>query len=785
MIFSCSKCNARYKLPDEKVANRVLKVRCKNCGVVIVVRDPAARRAASQKPGRAGAGASEGPWYVAVDGQQRGPMESEGVRALVRAGVVDASSYAWRPGLKDWAPLGRLPEAALWLREAAGARAAEAGRTDGDIAERPAPGPSRPGDTPSGESSEDSTVADSSLAGLYARYQEEERARKEVGRAAEAAPDEDSGGMESPPQPGASEEQTSLREEAGEEQSASAASGLTPAEDSGGMESAPGSEEPAASAEDSGGMESPPQPGASEEHTSLREEAGEEQSASAASGLTPAEDSGGMESAPGSEEPAQTPSGGGPSGAPGGGITPHVGAEEQAHPTKTEGLAPEPEEEEILDDVQVVEEPASPAAPEVPEESAPSGMPALPPDAEELAPKPGHGEEAGVGEAPAPPVEPSERGAAQASESPADERADEGPGGVVDDADARASLDEDLALFDEYEADGDAFLGLAPDDLHDAESEPARPAGPTKEERDLLKKAMKDAATVDVMNVVERPSRAERKTLRQEFSVVAELDRSKRRRSVGFVVLAAVLVGVAVLAVVMVQTQRMERRTRNAQEFKSEGSAVPVADYKAVYDSLVEEREAELDRPLTRAERDELAQRAAQEAAERDESPHVQQEPKKASPRPKRPQRVARRDEEAQREAKAEANYRKLTDDEFAKLTAESGGKAEVKVGFDPTAAAREAEEAAEEKRARVAGERAQEVARTFAKKRRQLARCKDDLEEKLKAEFTVAPSGRVTSVDVTGTRSSSKAKCVADILERAMFPAGPQSQTYRQSLTL
>ena len=40
MIFACGKCRTRYKLPDEKVRGRVLRVRCKACGAVVQVKDP-------------------------------------------------------------------------------------------------------------------------------------------------------------------------------------------------------------------------------------------------------------------------------------------------------------------------------------------------------------------------------------------------------------------------------------------------------------------------------------------------------------------------------------------------------------------------------------------------------------------------------------------------------------------------------------------------------------------------------------------------------------------------
>ena len=41
MRFACESCLTRYTLADEKVKDRELKIRCKTCGAVMVVRDPA------------------------------------------------------------------------------------------------------------------------------------------------------------------------------------------------------------------------------------------------------------------------------------------------------------------------------------------------------------------------------------------------------------------------------------------------------------------------------------------------------------------------------------------------------------------------------------------------------------------------------------------------------------------------------------------------------------------------------------------------------------------------
>ncbi len=42
MKFVCEKCNTKYTIADEKVRRKVLKIRCKNCSSIIVVREPGA-----------------------------------------------------------------------------------------------------------------------------------------------------------------------------------------------------------------------------------------------------------------------------------------------------------------------------------------------------------------------------------------------------------------------------------------------------------------------------------------------------------------------------------------------------------------------------------------------------------------------------------------------------------------------------------------------------------------------------------------------------------------------
>jgi hypothetical protein len=46
-------------------------------------------------------------WYIAKNGQQEGPVTSQQIVALVKAGTLDpATTHVWREGLPDWKTLG-------------------------------------------------------------------------------------------------------------------------------------------------------------------------------------------------------------------------------------------------------------------------------------------------------------------------------------------------------------------------------------------------------------------------------------------------------------------------------------------------------------------------------------------------------------------------------------------------------------------------------------------------------------------------------------------------------
>lgn len=179
MKFTCESCSAQYMISDEKVGPNGVKVRCKKCGNVIVVRRAveAVAAVAAPKPGANGAekgldvelgqafdhafgdtppstAAPSGPspaptapaaggdlastqlmgsedaakvfassaappaateWYVAIGQAQVGPLPLAEVKKKWELGDVGPDSLVWRPGMADWTALTSVPDLAGYL----------------------------------------------------------------------------------------------------------------------------------------------------------------------------------------------------------------------------------------------------------------------------------------------------------------------------------------------------------------------------------------------------------------------------------------------------------------------------------------------------------------------------------------------------------------------------------------------------------------------------------------------------------------------------------------------
>lgn len=176
MKFSCDQCNAQYMIADEKVGERGVKVKCKKCAHIIVVRPvalaPEPSAAAAPAPQQvsapaiaappagnggtewnvggsyggdaaAGAGSSdlglgaawgasapvkvpapasqrprgEKEWYVAIDDSQLGPVDIGDIEEKWDSEDVDEDTLVWKAGMGDWCPLAEVPDLAYLITE--------------------------------------------------------------------------------------------------------------------------------------------------------------------------------------------------------------------------------------------------------------------------------------------------------------------------------------------------------------------------------------------------------------------------------------------------------------------------------------------------------------------------------------------------------------------------------------------------------------------------------------------------------------------------------------------
>ncbi len=127
MKFRCPSCHAKYSLPDEKVRNKILKIRCKRCGTVMILKDgglashgegtgarrrltpPTGSRVATPPP------LAEHTWYLGVGGKQHGPYDSKKLVSIILERPLGPDVLVWRNGMSSWVPISGVPELERWV----------------------------------------------------------------------------------------------------------------------------------------------------------------------------------------------------------------------------------------------------------------------------------------------------------------------------------------------------------------------------------------------------------------------------------------------------------------------------------------------------------------------------------------------------------------------------------------------------------------------------------------------------------------------------------------------
>jgi predicted Zn finger-like uncharacterized protein len=147
MKFVCDRCQTRYSIADEKVRMKILRIRCKTCGNVIVVQGegargdasgadgsqvvgkygkaaPAAMRAAGSSLSKSRSASARGAvppppppgsqesdpmggrveWYIAVGGVQSGPFSRMEAAKRIAAIGPGKTVHVWKEGMSGWKP---------------------------------------------------------------------------------------------------------------------------------------------------------------------------------------------------------------------------------------------------------------------------------------------------------------------------------------------------------------------------------------------------------------------------------------------------------------------------------------------------------------------------------------------------------------------------------------------------------------------------------------------------------------------------------------------------------
>jgi len=98
MKVVCEGCQAKYQVPDERVAGRKLRIKCRRCGNGIIVRGD--QLAVSSPPP-----APEGDeWHVSLDDVEHGPMDHAQLLTWLGMRGDRWDAYVWCDGMDDWLP---------------------------------------------------------------------------------------------------------------------------------------------------------------------------------------------------------------------------------------------------------------------------------------------------------------------------------------------------------------------------------------------------------------------------------------------------------------------------------------------------------------------------------------------------------------------------------------------------------------------------------------------------------------------------------------------------------
>jgi predicted Zn finger-like uncharacterized protein len=124
---SCPSCAAKYSIADEKVRNRLAKIRCRKCETTIVIdgkTDPPTIQAADAAGGRGDDYGRGDEYTVDISDNDQRQMTVQQLVTAYNESLVNAETYVWKEGMADWEQLANVPELNDALHRAAAEAAA-------------------------------------------------------------------------------------------------------------------------------------------------------------------------------------------------------------------------------------------------------------------------------------------------------------------------------------------------------------------------------------------------------------------------------------------------------------------------------------------------------------------------------------------------------------------------------------------------------------------------------------------------------------------------------------
>jgi len=120
MIFGCPNCDTDCPIPDDRIKNRILKVRCKQCKHVFYVKDPKLDSEVPTTNTEVPPTPTEDEiWFYAMHQQTHGPVSNGAMRHLIESAQILSSTLVWKEGMSGWKPMSSVPELTYILQEIA------------------------------------------------------------------------------------------------------------------------------------------------------------------------------------------------------------------------------------------------------------------------------------------------------------------------------------------------------------------------------------------------------------------------------------------------------------------------------------------------------------------------------------------------------------------------------------------------------------------------------------------------------------------------------------------